>query len=38
MAPEFSKAAKNLSPLVPLYAVDCAEDQNKALCAQQVRG
>ncbi|KAG7093479.1 hypothetical protein E1B28_007154 [Marasmius oreades] len=35
MTPEFSKAAKNLSPLIPFYAVDCDDDQNKSLCAEQ---
>lgn len=35
MAPEYSKAAESLSPLVPFYAVDCDVDANKALCAQQ---
>ena len=35
MVPEYSKAAANLSPLVPFYAVDCDADANKALCAQQ---
>lgn len=36
MAPEYSKAASNLSPLVPFYAVDCDADSNKPLCASQV--
>ncbi|KAH7890924.1 thioredoxin-like protein [Phlebopus sp. FC_14] len=35
MAPEYSKAAGNLSPLVPFYAVDCDNELNKPLCAQQ---
>ncbi|KZV70814.1 disulfide isomerase [Peniophora sp. CONT] len=35
MAPELSKAAKGLDPLVPVYAVDCDAEQNKPLCAQQ---
>lgn len=35
MAPEYSKAAGSLNPLVPFYAVDCDVDTNKALCAQQ---
>lgn len=35
MAPEYSKAAVGLHPLVPLYAVDCDADKNKALCAEQ---
>ena len=34
MAPEYSKAAKNLNPMIPFYAVDC--DENKSLCAEQV--
>lgn len=33
MAPEYSKAALGLYPLVPLYAVDC--DKHKKLCAEQ---
>lgn len=37
MTPEFSKAAKSLAPLIPFYAVDCDDDGNKALCAEQVR-
>ncbi|KAL0575917.1 hypothetical protein V5O48_006063 [Marasmius crinis-equi] len=35
MTPEFSKAAKNMSPLVPFYAIDCDDDKNKPLCAEQ---
>ncbi|KAH7914834.1 thioredoxin-like protein [Hygrophoropsis aurantiaca] len=35
MAPEYSKAAANLHPLVPFYAVDCDEEQNKRLCGEQ---
>ncbi|KAJ6581135.1 thioredoxin-like protein [Mycena capillaripes] len=35
MAPEYSKAALGLHPLLPLYAVDCDADQNKRLCAEQ---
>ncbi|KAH9951112.1 thioredoxin-like protein [Amylocystis lapponica] len=35
MAPEYSKAAVGLSPMVPLYAVDCDADTNKRLCAEQ---
>ncbi|KAI5123197.1 hypothetical protein M0805_003964 [Coniferiporia weirii] len=35
MAPEYSKAALGLHPLVPLYAVDCDAQQNKRLCAEQ---
>lgn len=37
LAPEYSKAAKGLHPLVPLYAVDCDEEGNKGLCANEVR-
>ena len=33
MAPEYSKAALGLYPLVPLYAIDC--DKHKSLCAEQ---
>jgi hypothetical protein len=36
MAPEYSKAAGNLSPLVPFYAVDCDVESNSQLCASQV--
>ncbi|EEB87521.1 hypothetical protein MPER_15105, partial [Moniliophthora perniciosa FA553] len=35
MSPEYSKAAKGMYPLVPFYAVDCDDDQNKPLCAEQ---
>ncbi|KAJ7173600.1 hypothetical protein C8R46DRAFT_893146 [Mycena filopes] len=35
MAPEYSKAALGLHPLLPLYAVDCDEEKNKRLCAEQ---
>lgn len=35
MAPEYSKAALGLHPLVPLYAVDCDAAKNKRLCADQ---
>ncbi|KAF8555684.1 thioredoxin-like protein [Imleria badia] len=35
MAPEYSKAAGNLSPLVPFYAIDCDAESNKQLCASQ---
>lgn len=39
LAPEYSKAAEGLSPMVPLYAVDCDEEINKPLCgAQDVKG
>ena len=37
MAPEYSKAAGSLSPLVPFYAVDCDTESNRQLCASQVR-
>ena len=37
MAPEYSKAALGLHPLVPLYAVDCDAENNKRLCGEQVR-
>lgn len=35
MVPEYEKAAKGLSPLVPMYAVDCDAEKNKMLCAEQ---
>lgn len=35
MAPEYSKAAEALQPMVPLYAVDCDQDSNKRLCSEQ---
>lgn len=35
MAPEYVKAANKLHPLVPTYAVDCDDEKNKPLCAQQ---
>ncbi|KAF8141448.1 thioredoxin-like protein [Boletus edulis] len=35
MAPEYSKASGNLSPMVPFYAVDCDAEANKPLCASQ---
>ncbi|KAJ7591408.1 protein disulfide isomerase [Mycena floridula] len=35
MGPEFSQAALGLYPLLPTYAVDCDNDQNKRLCAEQ---
>ncbi|KAG9313159.1 thioredoxin-like protein [Chiua virens] len=39
MAPEYSKAAGNLSPLIPFYAVDCDAESNRQLCAsQEVQG
>ena len=36
MVPEMSKAAIGLHPLIGTYAVDCDDDVNKQLCAQQV--
>ncbi|GLB41520.1 putative thioredoxin [Lyophyllum shimeji] len=35
MAPEYSKAALGLHPLIPVYAVDCDANENKRLCAEQ---
>lgn len=35
LAPEYSKAALGLYPLVPSYAVDCDNPTNKRLCAEQ---
>ncbi|EJC99936.1 uncharacterized protein FOMMEDRAFT_112230 [Fomitiporia mediterranea MF3/22] len=35
MAPEYSKAALGLHPLIPMYAVDCDDATNKRLCADQ---
>jgi len=35
MAPEYSKAAVALTPMVPLYAVDCDNESNKRLCGEQ---
>ncbi|KZV96820.1 thioredoxin-like protein [Exidia glandulosa HHB12029] len=35
LAPEYSKVAGGMDPLVPFYAVDCDADANKQLCAQQ---
>ncbi|KIP03817.1 hypothetical protein PHLGIDRAFT_94318 [Phlebiopsis gigantea 11061_1 CR5-6] len=35
LAPELSKAALGLYPLIPTYAVDCDKDKNKRLCAEQ---
>ncbi len=37
LSPEYSKAAKSLGPLVPLYAMDCDDDKNKPVCSEQVR-
>jgi hypothetical protein len=36
MAPEYSKVALSLHPLISLYTVDYNEETNKWLCAQQV--
>jgi protein disulfide-isomerase A6 len=36
MAPEYSKAALSLHPLIPFYAVDCDAESNKRLCGGQV--
>ncbi|TFY81505.1 hypothetical protein EWM64_g2507 [Hericium alpestre] len=35
MAPEYSKAALGLYPLIPTYAVDCDAQKNRAICAEQ---
>jgi len=35
MVPEFSKAARGLNPLIGTYAIDCDDEKNKQLCAQQ---
>lgn len=35
MAPEYAKAADKLHPLVPTYAIDCDDEKNKPLCAEQ---
>jgi len=35
MAPEYSKAALGLYPLIPTYAVNCDAEKNKQLCAEQ---
>jgi len=35
LSPEYSKAAKSLSPLIDFYAVDCDAEDNKRLCAEQ---
>lgn len=34
MVPEYSAAAKSLSPLIPFYTVDCDADANKPLCGE----
>ena len=36
LAPELIRAADGLHPLVPVYAVDCDDSKNKAICAEQV--
>ncbi|KAG1735909.1 uncharacterized protein EDB91DRAFT_1250242 [Suillus paluster] len=35
MAPEYSNAAENLSPLILFYAVGCDAELNKQLCREQ---
>ncbi|KZP01518.1 thioredoxin-like protein [Calocera viscosa TUFC12733] len=35
MSPEYERAARSLSPLVPFYAVDCDAEENKPLCGSQ---
>ncbi|TFK17665.1 disulfide isomerase [Coprinopsis marcescibilis] len=35
LAPEYSKLATTLDPLIPTYAVDCDEEKNKRLCHDQ---
>jgi protein disulfide-isomerase A6 len=35
MAPEYSRSALGLYPLIPVYAVDCDAKSNKRLCADQ---
>lgn len=35
LAPEYSKAALGLYPLIATYAVDCDKEKNKRLCAEQ---
>ena len=35
LVPEMEKAAASLAPLVPTYAVDCDEEKNKRMCAEQ---
>ncbi|KAG6865658.1 hypothetical protein C0991_000577 [Blastosporella zonata] len=35
MVPEYSKAAKGLHPLLPVYAVDCDVAENKRLCSDE---
>jgi protein disulfide-isomerase A6 len=36
MAPEMSKAAIGLNPLIGTYGIDCDDEKNKKLCSQQV--
>ncbi|KZT50984.1 thioredoxin-like protein [Calocera cornea HHB12733] len=39
LSPEYERAARSLSPLVPFYAVDCDAEENKPVCgAQGVKG
>ncbi|TFL02207.1 disulfide isomerase [Pterulicium gracile] len=39
MVPEYSKAAASVDTLIPFYAVDCDEEENKPLCASHnIRG
>ncbi|GJJ11546.1 hypothetical protein Clacol_005780 [Clathrus columnatus] len=35
MVPELTRAANALQPLVPVYAVDCDDEKNKPLCAEE---
>ncbi|KAG2745540.1 hypothetical protein P692DRAFT_20877299 [Suillus brevipes Sb2] len=35
MAPKYSKAAENLNPLIPFYAIDCDAKLNKRLYTEQ---
>jgi len=35
MVPQYIKSAQSLNPLVPAYAVDCDNEANKPLCAEQ---
>lgn len=35
MAPELSKAALGVHPLIPFYNVDCDDQKNKKLCSDQ---
>jgi len=39
LAPEYTAAARSLSPLIPFYSVDCDAAPNKPLCVEyQVKG